>query len=363
VAIVAGFDPGGRQAVGWCVVDDVQNAVLSHGVTSNASDAVEAAAATSPAPPVAVGIDAPLFWRRKGDRRVDQFVRRKVRTQGGRPQSVVSINSLRGSCLVQGLLLAMLARARWPGAIVSESHPGAVRACAQGLPIPTFPPGAHPGPHERDAAAASLSATAANGGLPGWTDLSAFEVDMIAPIAPAPSYWFPSSPAIQIGNYPMATIPRNGRTYAPAPVTGEWMHSADNNTIAAIQALGWSPNFLRGTIYGTAVYLSRGVWHGLPASIRGRLELAPHEVLSEFESVQGGRGNTQDHLLWYLQERLTIPAPAVVHVVGRNPRNGTHVQNATIRDHFLGLGVRAVHFIEHGLDVVAAYDPNCIRVL
>lgn len=361
MAIVAGFDPGGKKAVGWCVVNDAQPIVVAHGVENHARAAVEAAAAKTPAAPVAVAIDAPLFWRPGGDRRVDQFVRRLVRRQGGNVRSVMNVNSLAGSCLVQGLLLATFARRTWPGVIVTESHPAAVRTCAPAAVIPAFAAGARPSAHERDAAAASLSASAAAGPALGWTDLYAFESDRVSPLAPDPSYWFPGSPALQIANYPMPTVARRGRTRAPPPLDGQWMHSADNNTIATIRAQGWSPNLLRGTIYGTAVYLSRDPWHGLPASIWCRLDLAPHEVMTEFESQRGGRGSTENHLLWYLQERVVIPG--LIRVPGRNPKNGGHAQNTLTRDHFLGLGVRAVHFVEHGIEVTAAYDPTCIRVV
>jgi hypothetical protein len=110
---VIGFDPGGQNAFGWAVLacSDNQLTFIASGVCSNARDSLNGAAGKCPSDPIAVGIDAPLIWSESGDRQCDRFVRgavlRKTAATGRRAGSTVShVNSLRGACLVQGVLVA-----------------------------------------------------------------------------------------------------------------------------------------------------------------------------------------------------------------------------------------------------------------
>jgi len=43
--------------------------------------------------------------------------------------------------------------------------------------------------------------------------------------------------------------------------------------------------------------------------------------------------------------------------------SGDHQKNKRIAHYFLTKGIKAVSFFEHGEEVLAVYDPNCIRVL
>ena len=127
--VLLGFDPGGINSFGWATLhlDEAGEFVsLTTGVASNAPDAVRNAGQSAASAPAGVGIDAPLFWVEKGDRRADSHVRNRVVAAGGHAGTVNSVNSLRGACLVQGILTTRLVAASWPSAIVTEAHPKAL---------------------------------------------------------------------------------------------------------------------------------------------------------------------------------------------------------------------------------------------
>ncbi len=73
----------------------------------------------------ALGIDAPLWWSSgpRGDRKADVRLRRHYRNLGA---SVMSLNSLRGAALVQGVMLAELVRRTRPQLPITECHPKAL---------------------------------------------------------------------------------------------------------------------------------------------------------------------------------------------------------------------------------------------
>jgi hypothetical protein len=76
--------------------------------------------------------------------------------------------------------------------------------------------------------------------------------------------------------------------------------------------------------------------------------------MSEFNS-SASQGRTHNDVLWYLKERGVQ--------CGRNASLGTSSQNQRIKKYFLDSGIRAIAFLEHGTEVVAVYDPSCIKVL
>ena len=123
--LVVGLDPGGAAAFGWAILSgsfDAPQFVVG-GVCTGARAAVEAAAKHLHVDPLAVGIDAPLFWSASGDRRADSIVRKLVCKAGGRGGTVSHVNSLQGACLVEGAIAARLVRDRWPVAQITEAHP------------------------------------------------------------------------------------------------------------------------------------------------------------------------------------------------------------------------------------------------
>ncbi|MDP4029990.1 MAG: DUF429 domain-containing protein [Gallionella sp.] len=192
--VLLGFDPGGINSFGWATlhVDEVGKIVsLATGVVSNAPEAVRNALSTTSAP-AGVGIDAPLFWVQEGDRRADSYLRDRVRAAGGHNGTVNSVNSLRGACLVQGILTARIITASWPSATITEAHPKALlrlhaeaeRFVANHLPL------IHQ-EHERDAALAAFAAWAAVTARQSWHNLVLEEADPFFPGGKEVSYWFP----------------------------------------------------------------------------------------------------------------------------------------------------------------------------
>lgn len=173
--IVLGFDPGGLNSFGWaCLRIDKSGtpAELSTGLCSNASTAFKEAANAAILVPAAVGIDAPLFWIAEGDRKADVRIRKMVRAAKGSPSTVGHVNSLRGACLVQGILAARAVAETWASTAVTEAHPKALlrvhSAAAQFLATNLSDA---PTEHERDAALAAYAAWAAAAKFTGWRDL------------------------------------------------------------------------------------------------------------------------------------------------------------------------------------------------
>lgn len=193
---VVGFDPGGEKAFGWAVlsVNGDNLSLYASGTCTGAPAALSAVCAATPIIPVAMGIDAPLFWVESGDRKADGVVRKMVCVAGGESGTVSHVNSLRGACLVQGILIARLATSIWPNSIVTEAHPKALRLVSQaardfvadiGEVVRTD--------HERDAALAAYTAFAFLIKRTGWRDLVPLETLPFFPSGHRVSYWFPES--------------------------------------------------------------------------------------------------------------------------------------------------------------------------
>ena len=75
--------------------------------------------------PQAAGIDAPLWWSLGSSGLRDTARRLHVRYPAAR-QSILAVNSLWGSVLVQGVLVAHLLRDRFTSMGLTEAHPKAV---------------------------------------------------------------------------------------------------------------------------------------------------------------------------------------------------------------------------------------------
>jgi len=203
-----GFDPGGAGAFGWCVLAGTQLPLqlLKRGVAHHATQAVNAALSVAGTNELgAVGIDAPLFWQPQGDRNADQVVRNKVVLLGCNGGTVNAVNSMRGACLVQGMMTGMLLRKQFPDVAITESHPKAL------LWLLNLATGANPAgaialanlsqlaegdtagasDHERDAVLGAFTAFAMTAALPGWRNLYVDEPNVISPLDPPPGYWLP----------------------------------------------------------------------------------------------------------------------------------------------------------------------------
>ena len=227
--IILGFDPGGQDNFGWSICEITGGTLQPPDLTGLANDAwhamdqVQKALPDNP-PVLAAGIDAPLFWSKTGDRTVDIVLRQALRDAkfpasklGG---TVQTANSLRGACVVQGLLLAKyLSETRW-GLTITESHPRALshmlhymeqqdmvkRLTANLADYEQYAtrclcgceeaekPTARPTDHKRDATLAALSAWAAiHQNSPDWQNLydESKEPHRIMPFDIPISYWMP----------------------------------------------------------------------------------------------------------------------------------------------------------------------------
>jgi len=209
---LAGFDPGGEGQFGWCVAEASTELPLSlrkAGVASNAAEAVNCVLQEIPplATLTAAGIDSPLFWLPSGDRNADRVIRNEIKKLGASAPSgtVQHVNSLRGACLVQGVLAADLLRAAIPSISVTEAHPKAllwlIGVATKRRPVKSVSMRELSefivcsrddlSEHERDAALAALGAWAMTVRAHGWRDLFALENQPFVPVSPV-AYWMPS---------------------------------------------------------------------------------------------------------------------------------------------------------------------------
>lgn len=204
-----GLDPGGVGHFGWCIASSATSLPLTpfaSGLADSASLAIGAALAALPTGGAldAAGIDAPLFWSRTGSRLADKTVRAAIRSAGA-PHAggiVQDVNSLRGACLVQGMLAGLELREKFPALLITEAHPKALRWL-----LPEVCSVTSTSEHERDAMLAVVAAWAAIQQPDGWSDLLPREVDMYSPITQPLAYAMPNVP--------------HSKSSKPTPLRGE----------------------------------------------------------------------------------------------------------------------------------------------
>lgn len=205
MGVILGFDPGGKDAFGWSVCDVIDYALQPHAHTGLACDAsgaldgaTQAMDASEGSPYVlAVGIDAPLRWSKRGGRRVDAIIRGTLSNCGFTTPSgtVQHFNSLRGACVVQGVLLARFLHEAWDLEI-TETHPKALehllRHSGEPSIVKVVDDLTHGKvEHERDATLSAIAAWAMNRRLPGWRNLYEEEPCLVQPFDTPVSYWMP----------------------------------------------------------------------------------------------------------------------------------------------------------------------------
>ena len=210
VEIFLGFDPGGRGNFGWSVCryeaggefDQIES-----GLTNNAPEAVRAvervllARGLSKESVQAAGIDAPMFWSRTGNREIDDTIRAALRDRprpadAPGPPRVLAVNSLWGSVLVQGVLLATYLCQGFDNLAITEAHPNALRDLLDPLPdvLGEFE---RESDHQLDARTAAYAAWCMRqhlqGQMDGWRNLFRAEPDPFLPLGPETpvSYWMP----------------------------------------------------------------------------------------------------------------------------------------------------------------------------
>jgi len=196
-----GFDPGGQGAFGWCVLEEFKNRIIRYSGTSYNLDQTlsQIKFKLNDFIPVSAGIDAPLYWPLRGSRQVDDALKKcLINNKYPYPHGTVQhINSLRGACLAQGIMLAHELRKLWPSIPLTEAHP---KAYIHGFNLWSNDErqlninSSTMTEHERDAIASAVAAMAMAKKDPLWEDKSKYEItsDMFHPVpVPYPQYWLP----------------------------------------------------------------------------------------------------------------------------------------------------------------------------
>jgi predicted nuclease with RNAse H fold len=209
MGIYVGFDPGGIGGFGWAVVsgETLPLRLVGRGIANHAQGAFKAAMDCAGSKVNAVGIDAPLFWNPAGDRHADQLVRNAITRLGSPGGTVGAVNSLRGACLIQGILVAMMCQQKIDKRVsITESHPKALlwligKATRERRPsnialsdLTDYVSGSGmqgASDHERDAVLGAFAAFAMESRRTGWQDLYTLEPNPVTPLDPPPGYWMP----------------------------------------------------------------------------------------------------------------------------------------------------------------------------
>ena len=205
---ILGFDPGGIGKFGWSICR-VSNGHLQQrletGLADDAWDALlqvkQALGRYSPSgnlPVFAAGIDAPMFWSNKGSRTVDNVVKDALKAKRFPTPSgtVQQVNSLRGACLVQGVLVGKYLHETW-NLKITEAHPGALDYLLGYLNQPkvvgmvNHMTAGLADSDERDATLAAVAAWAMLHQSPGWQNLYELEYCPVQPFNTPVSYWMP----------------------------------------------------------------------------------------------------------------------------------------------------------------------------
>jgi hypothetical protein len=211
MTVFLGFDPGGEGKFGWAVCSDNDEGfqVIQTGIGDHAKAAIECALKAIPKGEsvAGAGIDAPMFWIFDGSREADRRIRAVIGRLGAPSPggTVQHFNSLRGACVIQGLLVLKLLRQLYPNLPVTEAHPKAL-LWLMGIARKDFGPemvklndikGINVtraeiiSEDERDAVLGAFAAQAMIRNEPGWEDLLKFEGDHVLAGESPISYWMP----------------------------------------------------------------------------------------------------------------------------------------------------------------------------
>jgi len=208
---ILGFDPGGEGNFGWavCIDQDDGLIVANTGIADHAKGAMEQSLNVLPkgGSVVGAGIDAPMFWVNAGGREADSRVRATIGRLGAISSAgtVQHFNSLRGACVIQGLLVLKLVRQEYPNLPITEAHPMAL-LWLMGIARQDYKPdmvklddieeiyvrrAGFRSEHERDAILGAFTAQAMIRKKSGWEDLLNFERDPVLAGTSPISYWIP----------------------------------------------------------------------------------------------------------------------------------------------------------------------------
>lgn len=118
-----GADPGGLDRFGVSLLMSTNE--YKSATVNCADEAVDYIAHNCEGSPKGAGIDAPLWWSSgpKSIRLADEWVRKEFGLSSG---TVQAGNSLRGAALIQGAMLVVRLRERFPEIMITETHPKAL---------------------------------------------------------------------------------------------------------------------------------------------------------------------------------------------------------------------------------------------
>ena len=203
-----GFDPGGKGKFGWIICHEVGGSLQSRpttGLADNAWDAMtqveDALVQLDPhcdSPVLAAGIDAPLMWDERGDkqgrRKVDDILSDALKDNGLKGNPVLALNSLYGSVVVQGSLLARRLSATWD-LVISESHPTVLKRLLRLMESPEWRMAQELtiglNDHKKDATLSAISAWAAIRKPAQWQNLYDQDARLFNPCGIPVTYWMP----------------------------------------------------------------------------------------------------------------------------------------------------------------------------
>ena len=206
-----GFDPGGIGQFGWAICSP-EGELLRILHTGNADDAAGALQAVKSRLPfqasiISAGIDAPLFWVANGKRNADVLVRQAITELGAdHPGGTVQqLNSLRGACLVQGILIAKLVMDEFPSIGITETHPKALlfllglanhekqanTISIEDLSAYVYKDSREYTEHERDSVLGAVASWVSSRQSNQWRDIAKDEQGIMVPFDYKPAYWMP----------------------------------------------------------------------------------------------------------------------------------------------------------------------------
>jgi hypothetical protein len=212
--VFLGFDPGGEGHFGWavCLDEDGRLRVIGAGITDHAKGAMQQSLKALPkgGAVAAAGIDAPMFWVMDGGREADNLVRSAIGRLGAESPggTVQHFNSLRGACVIQGLLILKLLRLEYPNLPITEAHPKALLwlmgIARKGHDLKLIKAKDIEGiiiegercasEDERDAILGAFTAKMMIRKKPDWVDLLQYEREPILSGEPPIGYWMPKKP-------------------------------------------------------------------------------------------------------------------------------------------------------------------------
>ena len=224
VNLFLGFDPGGAHVssckghFGWSICQEVDGSLQPCPITGLAKDAWDAINQANCEINIrypqgnfhvmAAGIDAPLLWNKRGDkkgyRKAEVILRKVLRETKGPRKSVVAPNGLYGSVGMQGPLLARHLNEKWD-LLITESHPKVFRHLLSRVNQPYLVQTANcltgglsnrkscEKGHENDATLGAMSAWAAIRcrRYPCWKNLYKGDPNLFNPSGIPVSYWMP----------------------------------------------------------------------------------------------------------------------------------------------------------------------------